>query len=152
MRFLNLIAYAGSAMGMAIAAQEPSGPSISAVTHSGNGCPQDTSVESYNSGKSFKIYGFSAKAPGVDTTQNCALHFNVAGSAGWQVSVKHVSVRGYAQLPVGAGINFYFTNFWSENPDDTVSAPEFSFTFLLLSLLFSSLLVRQGLERGNYRW
>lgn len=138
MRFLNLIAYAGSAMGMAIAAQEPSGPSISAVTHSGNGCPQDTSVESYNSGKSFKIYGFSAKAPGVDTTQNCALHFNVAGSAGWQVSVKHVSVRGYAQLPVGAGINFYFTNFWSENPDDTVSAPEFSFTFLLLSLLFSS--------------
>ena len=119
MRFLNLIAYAGSVMSMAITAREPAGPSITAVTHSGNGCPQDSVVEAYNSGKSFKIHDFAAKAPGGDTTQNCALHFSVAGTAGWQVSVKHVSVRGYAQIAAGSGINFWFTQFWSENAEDT---------------------------------
>jgi hypothetical protein len=122
MRFLSIITLASSAMSMAIAPRgdEPNAPAVSAVTHSGNGCPQDSVVESSNGGRTFKIYDFAAKAPGGDTTQNCALHFTVAGVAGWQVSVKHVSVRGYAQIPVGSAINFFFTNFWSASPEDTV--------------------------------
>jgi hypothetical protein len=121
MRFLSIITLASSAMSMAIAPRgdEPNAPAVSAVTHSGNGCPQDSVVESSNGGRTFKIYDFAAKAPGGDTTQNCALHFTVAGVAGWQVSVKHVSVRGYAQIPVGSAINFFFTNFWSASPEDT---------------------------------
>jgi hypothetical protein len=121
MRFFSIITLASSAMSMAIAPRgdEPNAPSVSAVTHSGNGCPQDSVVESSNGGRTFKIYDFAAKAPGGDTTQNCALHFTVAGVAGWQVSVKHVSVRGYAQIPVGSAINSFFTNFWSASPEDT---------------------------------
>ncbi|KAI9148031.1 hypothetical protein HJFPF1_11852 [Paramyrothecium foliicola] len=120
MRLLNIITYVSSAMGMAISARtEPANPAISAVTHSGNGCPQDSDVEVFNGGRSFKIHDFSAKAPGVDTTQNCALHFNVAGVAGWQVSVKHATVRAYAQIPLKAGLNYWFTYFWSDDADNT---------------------------------
>jgi hypothetical protein len=127
MRFLSIItACAGTAASMALGPrtdEEPAtGPSVtipSSVTHSGNGCPQDSQVEAYNGGRSFRLHAFTAKAPGADTTQNCALHFTVAGVAGWQVSVKHVSVRGYAQIPVGSAINFFFTNFWSASPEDT---------------------------------
>jgi hypothetical protein len=127
MRFLTIItACAGTAASMALAPradEEPStGPSVtisSAVTHSGNGCPQDTQVDSYNGGRSFRLHAFSAKAPGVDTTQNCALHFTVAGQPGRQVSVKHASLRAYAQVPLGTTINFWFTNFWSEDAGDT---------------------------------
>lgn len=119
MHFLNLVLILGSALSHAAAV--PASPEISSVSHSGNGCPQDSKVEVTNAGKQFKLYEFATRGPGADTTKNCALHFDVSGTAGWQVSLKHVSVRGYGWFPQGEGLTYYLTNFWSQDAANTVS-------------------------------
>ncbi|KFA65489.1 hypothetical protein S40285_09848 [Stachybotrys chlorohalonatus IBT 40285] len=112
-----ILTLAGSALALPVA--EPIEPAFTAVTHSGSGCPQDTSVESIDGGKSYKIHGFSSRAPGPDTTQNCALHLNAGGQSKLQLSLKHATVRAHGYFPSGAGLTYYLTNFWTSQPANT---------------------------------
>jgi hypothetical protein len=123
MRFsFALLALVGSVASMPTA-ESTDEPTVSDVTHSGNGCPQDTAVETTDGGKSYKIHGFSSRAPGVNATQNCALHLTTDGTARRQLSLKHATVRAWGYFPNGSGLNYYLTNFWTSTPDnsDTIS-------------------------------
>jgi hypothetical protein len=121
MRFtLTLAVLAGSVAGMPTAASADE-PIVSAVTHSGSGCPQDSAVETTDGGKSYKIHGFSSRAPGVNATQNCALHLTTGGQAQYQLSLKHATVRAWGYFPNGSGLNYFLTNFWTSTPEKTVS-------------------------------
>lgn len=118
---LSTLLLALTTTGLSTALAVPSAPSISSVTHSGNGCPQDSQVDVADNGRQFKLHGFSSRGPGPETTQNCALHFTVGGApAGWQISLQHVSVRGWGYFPNGSGLKYYLTGFWSADAGDTV--------------------------------
>lgn len=120
MLFSTLILALGTTL--VTSAAVPASPSISSVTHSGNGCPQDTAVDVVDGGRQFRLHGFASRAPGVDTTQNCALHFTVGGAPdGWQVSLKHVTVRAWGYFPAGSGLKYYLTGFWSADAEKMVS-------------------------------
>ena len=120
MRFsASFFAVLASVAGFAVA--EPSEPSVSSVTHSGSGCPQDTLVESVDGGSAYRLHGFSSRGPGTDVTQNCALHLSIAGESKYQVSIKHARVRAHGYFPSGSGLSYYLTNFWTSEPIATTS-------------------------------
>ncbi|KAI1336292.1 hypothetical protein F5Y15DRAFT_419083 [Xylariaceae sp. FL0016] len=104
----------------------PSMPRVSSITYSGSGCPSSSpgvdKLGSWND-LAFRMNGFEAKVPGTATsTENCQVHLQASGcSAGWQVGIKDVYVRGHLALDPGATLDYYVTSFWSQDAANTAT-------------------------------
>ncbi|KAI1079211.1 hypothetical protein F5B20DRAFT_545474 [Whalleya microplaca] len=105
-------------------------PRIVSVSYSGSGCPSSSpAVERTGSGFNdvgFQLNGFEAQttpaASPAASSVNCQVHLQAAGaSAGWQVGVAEVVVRGHLVLDPGARLEYYVSSFWSEDAGDTVT-------------------------------
>ncbi|KAL7629065.1 hypothetical protein AAE478_000583 [Parahypoxylon ruwenzoriense] len=104
-----------------------SSPRVVSISYSGSGCPSASpAVERSGSDDalSFKLNAFEAKVPGAaaDSSVNCQVHLQLAGaSAGWQLGVRDVAVKGHLLLDPGASLDWYVTSFWSEDAGKTVT-------------------------------
>ncbi|CAJ2512350.1 Uu.00g053650.m01.CDS01 [Anthostomella pinea] len=103
-------------------------PRVASISYSGNGCPSSApEVDKLGSWSdlAFQMNAFDAQIPGGTTSStNCEVHVQAIGcSAGWQVGVKDVYVKGHLVLDPGAELDYYVTSFWSEDAgaDVTVS-------------------------------
>ncbi|RYO96013.1 hypothetical protein DL765_011751 [Monosporascus sp. GIB2] len=106
-------------------------PTILSTSFSGNGCPQKGSRPLPSGG--WEHFGFTLPdfavsyrgSGGKTTTANCQAHMSLAnGVPGWQVGLKDVWSRGYAQLDPGVKLTQYVTAYYSENAANAVSAVE----------------------------
>ncbi|KAJ9155238.1 hypothetical protein NKR23_g1798 [Pleurostoma richardsiae] len=106
-------------------------PSISSISFSGNGCPQDGSsgrvVNATGSWSELDLtfHNFTATIPGQGSssrTSNCEAHISASDAApGWQVSPGRVSVRGLAVLDPGTSLTLFVTAYWSQNASETIT-------------------------------
>lgn len=145
--FLFLLPAAVSGAAVVVVRQQPllaardapsSLPHITSVQYSGDGCPSsapavDKSGDGFDD-VSFRLNAFAVSGADVySSTANCEVHVRASGaSAGWQVGVSDVYVRGRLMLDPGAQMDFYITTFWSQGAANTVSFvipehPPFSF-------------------------
>ncbi|KAH8887302.1 hypothetical protein GQ53DRAFT_827466 [Thozetella sp. PMI_491] len=100
-------------------------PRITSVSYSGNGCPDNLDNSGDFNNPTFTFRHFVASSPGVNQTVNCEIHLQSAGgSAGWQVSLSEVDVRGHVVLDPGMRLNYYVQTYFSENAGNTVTARE----------------------------
>lgn len=104
-------------------------PRVTSIQYSGSGCPSSApGVDQLGSWDdlAFRLNNFEVSLPNaVDSTANCQVHLQVSGcSAGWQVGIKDVYVNGHLVLDPGVELDFYVTNFWSQDAAKTVSLPE----------------------------
>ncbi|KAK8028921.1 hypothetical protein PG991_005977 [Apiospora marii] len=102
-------------------------PHITSVQYSGDGCPSsapavDKSGDGFDD-VSFRLNAFAVSGADVySSTANCEVHVQASGaSAGWQVGVSDVYVRGRLRLDPGAQMDFYVTTFWSQGAANTVT-------------------------------
>ncbi|KAK8079772.1 hypothetical protein PG997_007590 [Apiospora hydei] len=93
----------------------PVAVSGAAVVYSGDGCPSsapavDKSGDGFDD-VSFRLNAFAVSSADVySSTANCEVHVQASGaSAGWQVGVSDVYVRGRLVLDPGAQMDFYVT-------------------------------------------
>ncbi|KAK7928048.1 hypothetical protein PG985_005046 [Apiospora marii] len=100
-------------------------PHITSVQYSGDGCPSsapavDKSGDGFDD-VSFRLNAFAVSGADVySSTANCEVHVQASGaSAGWQVGVSDVYVRGRLRLDPGAQMDFYVTTFWSQGAANT---------------------------------
>ncbi|KAK7981773.1 hypothetical protein PG996_009461 [Apiospora saccharicola] len=127
-------------------------PHITSVQYSGDGCPSSApAVDKSGNGfddVSFRLNAFAVSGADVySSTANCEVHVQASGaSAGWQVGVSDVYVRGRLMLDPGAQMYFYITTFWSQGAANTVSFP---FSFLKADPSLALLLPSQVTVRGN---
>ncbi|KAK8010489.1 hypothetical protein PG990_009454 [Apiospora arundinis] len=101
-------------------------PHITSVQYSGDGCPSSAPAVDKSGGfddLSFRLNAFSVSSADVySSTANCEVHVQASGaSAGWQVGVSDVYVRGRLILDPGAQMDFYVTTFWSQSAANTVT-------------------------------
>ncbi|KAI0008575.1 hypothetical protein F4779DRAFT_641533 [Xylariaceae sp. FL0662B] len=103
-------------------------PRIVSVSYSGSGCPSSSPAVDRTTGsgavEAFRLNGFKAETtPSASTSSvNCQVHLQLTGaSAGWQVGVGDVVVRGRLVLDPGARLEYYVTSFWSEDAGETVT-------------------------------
>ncbi|KAF2962841.1 hypothetical protein GQX73_g10734 [Xylaria multiplex] len=109
-----------------LSARDPSTqPRITSLSYSGNGCPSSSpAVERTGAGFSdvgFKLNGFQASLPGIETsTTNCQVHLQATGcTSGWQVGIQSATIKGHLVLDPSASITWYLTSYWSENAATT---------------------------------
>ncbi|KAI5922594.1 hypothetical protein F4810DRAFT_720991 [Camillea tinctor] len=103
-------------------------PRIASVSYSGTGCPSSSPAVDRTGASwadlAFRMNGFEAAVPGSieSSTANCQVHVQAAGTtAGWQVGLRDVSVRGHAVLDPGAALEYYVTSFWSQDAGNTIT-------------------------------
>lgn len=102
----------------------PEAPKILDVSASGNGCPSDSQTKinvgsTLGDSASVNFSGFRG-----DSTGNCQIHVSLGGgSAGWQVGLREVTIRGDAFLKTGTSLKTITTSFWSQDAAKTVSKP-----------------------------
>ncbi|RYP83959.1 hypothetical protein DL769_001265 [Monosporascus sp. CRB-8-3] len=104
-------------------------PTILSTSFSGNGCPQSGSRPLPSGGwghfgLTLPDFTVSYRGSGGKTsTANCQAHVSLAnGVPGWQVGLKDLWSRGYAELDPGVKLTQYVTAFYTENAANTVSA------------------------------
>ncbi|TGJ84489.1 hypothetical protein E0Z10_g4280 [Xylaria hypoxylon] len=109
-----------------LSARDPGAqPRITSVSFSGSGCPSSSpAVERTGAGFSdvgFRMNGFQASLPGIDTSNtNCQVHLQATGCAsGWQVGIQSATIKGHLVLDPSASITWYLTSYWSENAGTT---------------------------------
>jgi hypothetical protein len=102
-------------------------PSITSITFSGNGCPQDDSPTVLNPDFISPLFqlpsSFRASTPAsaADKTRNCQAHLQATGaSPGWQVALRDVWVRGFVILERDAMLGSYLTAYFSQDAANTV--------------------------------
>ncbi|KAI8632156.1 hypothetical protein F5Y19DRAFT_388325 [Xylariaceae sp. FL1651] len=102
-------------------------PRVTSISYSGEGCPSSApDVERTGAGFGdigFRLNGFEAKLPGIDTSStNCQVHLQATGcTAGWQVGIHDATIKGHLVLDPGASVTWYLTSFWSEDAGDTTT-------------------------------
>lgn len=90
---------------------------ITSITHSGPGCPQDSTVDWEGSLDDlvFNLDGFRASVGTAQTTQ-CQLHLTLGdGNRGQRLVLRDVEVWGGLRMAAGAEAEFYTTAYWSED-------------------------------------
>lgn len=101
-------------------------PKFSSVQYSGSGCPSSAPGVVRTGAfadPAFRLNGFEAKVPDGTSSVNCQVHIEASGaSAGWQVGLDSVSVRGHLVLDPGATLDWFVTSFFSQDADRTVSS------------------------------
>ncbi|RYP47847.1 hypothetical protein DL768_006164 [Monosporascus sp. mg162] len=104
-------------------------PTILSTSFSGSGCPQSGSRPLPSGGwEHFGVtlpdFAVSYRGSGGKTsTANCQAHMSLAnGVPGWQVGLKDLWSRGYAELNPGVKLTQYVTAFYTENAANTVCA------------------------------
>lgn len=100
-------------------------PHVTSIQYSGSGCPSSSpGVDKSGSWNdlTFRLNNYEISlANAMDNTQNCEVHLQVVGcSAGWQVGIQDVYMQGHLVLDPGADLDFYITNYWSDNAGATV--------------------------------
>lgn len=130
LQFLLPAAVSGAAVKLAARDGPSSLPHITSVQYSGVGCPSSAPAVDKSGGfddASFRLNAFSVSNADVySSTANCEVHVQASGaSAGWQVGVSDVYVRGRLVLDPGAQMDFYVTTFWSQSAANTVSLSPF---------------------------
>ncbi|KAH6660732.1 hypothetical protein BKA67DRAFT_530818 [Truncatella angustata] len=104
--------------------QPASLPHVASIQYSGSGCPSSApgvdQLGSWND-LAFRLNNYEISLPNAaDSTANCEVHLQVTGcSAGWQLGIKEVYVKGHLVLDPGAEVDFYVTTFWSQNAGTT---------------------------------
>ncbi|KAF7523881.1 hypothetical protein G7054_g11612 [Neopestalotiopsis clavispora] len=99
-------------------------PYVTSIQYSGSGCPSSApgvdKLGAWND-LAFRLNNFEVALPNAAaSTENCEVHLQVSGcSAGWQLGIKDVYVRGHLVLDPGAELDFYVTNFWSQDAGAT---------------------------------
>ena len=108
----------------------PTLPTISSLSFSGNGCPQNgtgdkvvTATGDFNE-LDFVFHHFTAAIPGdgpASRTTNCQAHLTASGTTpGWQVSPSNITFKGFTVLQPGATLTIYITAYWSQSASQTV--------------------------------
>ena len=101
-------------------------PKFTSVQYSGSGCPSSAPGVVRTGAfaePAFRLNGFEAKVPDGTSSVNCQVHIEASGaSAGWQVGLESVSVRGHLVLDPGATLDWFVTSFFSQDADRTVSS------------------------------
>lgn len=102
-------------------------PHVASIQYSGSGCPSSgPGVDKLGAWDdlAFRLNNFEITLPGVAaSTENCEVHLQIAGcSAGWQLGIKDVYVRGHLVLDPGAELDFFVTSYWSQDAGTTVSS------------------------------
>ena len=102
-------------------------PKFSSVQYSGSGCPSAAPAVVRTGAfaePAFRLNSFEAKVPDGTSSVNCQVHIQATGaSAGWQVGIDSVTVRGHLVLDPGATLDWYVSSFFSQDADRTVSFP-----------------------------
>lgn len=95
---------------------------IVSVTHSGNGCPQNSIAATMNPDRTVITVGFDRFqtyiGPGtsiMDRSKNCQLHVNLKYPAGFSFAVMTSVYHGFALLERGVNGDFLSTYFFSDN-------------------------------------
>ncbi|KAK6198208.1 hypothetical protein LQW54_010485 [Pestalotiopsis sp. IQ-011] len=99
-------------------------PHVASIQYSGSGCPSSgPGVDKLGAWDdlAFRLNNFEITLPGVAaSTENCEVHLQIAGcSAGWQLGIKDVYVRGHLVLDPGAELDFFVTSYWSQDAATT---------------------------------
>jgi hypothetical protein len=101
---------------------------ITGMTWSGSGCPQDTVSTSLSTDRTVVTFGFDAFqtyiGPGTavqDRTKNCQLHLELKYPGGFQFAVVESTYHGYAQLEKGVTGTFYSTYYFSQDAAATTT-------------------------------
>jgi len=109
-------------------AAAPSGVTISSVSFSGNGCPQNSVSTSISTDKTVVTFGFDSFqtyiGPGTsvsDHTKNCQLHLNLLYPSGFTFAVVDATYHGYAQLDSGVSGTFLSTYYFSQDASATAT-------------------------------
>lgn len=110
------------------AGPDPKLITITGVTWSGNGCPQETVSTSFSNDRTVVTFGFDAFqtyiGPGTvvqDRTKNCQLHLNLKYPGGFQFAVVESTYHGYALLEKGVTGTFYSTYYFSQDAQATTT-------------------------------
>lgn len=99
-------------------------PTVSSVSYSGNGCPQQSNSVTRTGDwddLGFKFGQLSADSPGTKSTVNCEAHVISAGASPyWQISVSDVTLRGRSSLSSGGSVKAFVQAYWSDAPEKTL--------------------------------
>lgn len=99
---------------------------IVAITHSGNGCPQNTVATTVNSDRTVITLGFDSFqtyiGPGTsvrDRSKNCQIHLTLSYPEGFSFAVMQSVYHGFALLEPGTTGDFLSTYYFSSDADET---------------------------------
>ncbi len=100
-------------------------PTVSSVSFSGNGCPQNGGKKTVSGGWrhfSFTLPDFAASYGGIKPTSvNCEAHMRlVEGEPGWRVALKDVWIKGHLALDPATKLSQTITTYYSDNAANTV--------------------------------